>query len=171
VISSVGRIGSLAPDWPNAGYVYGGARVTEIAGSGRDSIMVFDTQLDAADYLISYRVLECGIVYRKGEEKSKKREAMVRLHIRVQDTGSGQILYANNIEGSLEDEVEAEVLDDLEDFRYSFYSHDLPLERGVPSGRREIENTQEGSQSPALRIAILLGGAVAASIAALSIGS
>lgn len=120
------------------GYLSGSASVTEIAGAGRDTMMVFETQLDPADYLISYRVLECGIVYRDGSGDNKKRESMVGLHVRVEDTNTGQILFADNLRGTLEDEVDSGQLKDLEQFHYSLYSHDFPVTQGAPTGNREV---------------------------------
>ena len=145
VISSVGgRAGATAASgWFGSGYVAGSAQKTEISGAGRDTIMVYETQLEPADYLVSYRVLECGIVYRKGAAKMKKREAMVGLHVRVQDTASGEILFADNLRGTLEDEVEKRLIGDLEYFRYSFYSHALPREQGTPVGRREMKSSKQ----------------------------
>jgi hypothetical protein len=116
--------------------------------------MVFDTHLETAAYMISYRVLECGIVYRKDSDRVNKREAMVGLHVRVQDTKSGEILHAENLRGFLEDEVDRRILDDLENYRYSFYAHDLPLERGTPRGKREVGDNQQTRDARAVMLVL-----------------
>jgi len=145
----------IGGSYGKAGYlksevVTGGVGYSHTKGIGRDTVIVFDTHLDAADYIISYRVLECGIVYRRigmyGD--MRKREAMVRLHLRVQDTRSGAILYADNIKGILEDEVESKMMDDLEKYHYPFYSNDLPVTKGPKATRYEVQDDKkEGSKS------------------------
>jgi hypothetical protein len=129
----------------SSGYLSGAAGVTEISGLKSAKIETLNTRLEPADYIISYRVLECGIVYRDASKGRKEREAMVRLHVRVQDTATSEILFSENVMGTLEDQVDEKLVDDLEDFRYSFYAHDLPMERGTPRGRREIKGSEEKS--------------------------
>lgn len=122
----------------------GAAEATHISGLGRDTLLVYDTQLAPADYLVSYRVLECGIVYHKDSERKEKREGLVRLHMRVQRTSSGEVLMAENIAGSYEDLVRRSLLDDLAKYHYSFYSHDLPLQRGTRRSPVEMGSRSTG---------------------------
>jgi len=145
-----------------SGHLSGSASVTEIAGAGRDTIMVFDTQLDPADYLISYRVLECGIAYRDAPGGHKKRESMVGLHVRVQETRTGRVLCADNLRGTLEDEVESKQLKDLEQFQYSLYTHDFPMIQGAPRGRRVVG--ESGVKSSQGKGVLVLGATIAAAL-------
>lgn len=120
-------------------YLHGGFGTTHISGAGRDTFLTLETQLQPADFLVSYRVLECGLVYRPASEnRNKLREGLVRLHLRVQDANSGEIRYAGNLSAEYSDEIDRRLVRDLADFHYSFYSRDLPLHRGSYRGRREL---------------------------------
>jgi hypothetical protein len=147
------------------GYLQGGFGGTHIAGVGADTFLTFDTQLKPADYLISYRVLECGLVYRKGSDLGrKKREGLVRLHLRIQDTSSGEIKYAGNITGELEDEIDKSLVRHLSDFHYSFYSRDLPVSRGYYTGSGDMDEELKSEQREE---AFIVGGVLAALAAVL----
>ncbi len=159
VISSVGgAVGGSYSGSYSRGYAEGSASVTEVSGVGRDSIFVIETQLESADYLISYRILECGIVYRDSEMHRKKREAMVGLHVRVQETSSGKIVYADDVRGTLEDEIEEDLLYELENYHYSFYSHDLPVVKGVRTARKEVSSAEEKRKTGNRLLGALAGG-------------
>jgi Outer membrane protein beta-barrel domain len=87
------------------------------------------TQLMGADYLISYRVLELGLSYREAEEKKyTEREAFVRLHVRVQNCETGKLVYADNLDATLKDEIRTEFVQQLANFHYSFFPHEFPLQ-------------------------------------------
>ena len=94
-----------------------------VTGDALDpGINFIETQLSAAEVLISYRILEAGIVYHEYPENknSEIREAMVRLHIRVHKTWTGEIVYATNLTSSLSDTVRQEFVNQLASFHYTF---------------------------------------------------
>ena len=101
-----------------------------VKGSLEPGINFIETQLSAAGVLISYRILEAGIVYNEYPENknSEIREAMVRLHIRVHKTWTGEIVYATNLTSSLSDTVRQEFATQLASFHYTFFPYDYPLQ-------------------------------------------
>ena len=107
--------------------------VNIIKGSLEPGINFIETQLSAAGALISYRILEAGIVYHEYPENknSEIREAMVRLHIRVHKTWTGEIVHATNLSSSLSDTVRQEFVNQLALFHYTFFPYDYPLQEKV----------------------------------------
>ena len=103
-----------------------------------------ETDLTSSDYLISYRVLECGILFRdkspKGQEY-KSREGMVRLHIRVQNTQSGKILLAGNFVGQDIDEIRKDLIPSLSTFHYSFFANEYQLQHENADGRLILKSS------------------------------
>lgn len=93
------------------------------------------TNITSADYLINYRILECGIVYRDYDSELDKREGLVRLHIRVQKTTNGEIVSAQNLDGKKEDKIKKELVTQLADFHYSYFPYEYPLQ---PKQRKEV---------------------------------
>ena len=107
--------------------------VNIIKSSLEPGINYIETQLSAAGALISYRILEAGIVYHEYPENknSEIREAMVRLHIRVHKTWTGEIVHATNLSSSLSDTVRQEFVNQLASFHYSFFPYEYPLQEKV----------------------------------------
>jgi hypothetical protein len=121
------------------------------------------TGLLPAEYIASYRVLESGLIYRKGSKHDKvAREAMVRLHLRVQNSGSSEILLARTIEGDLEDEIDRSLAGELADFHYTHYSSQYPVQRGPDVTPRQLESKQSKPAPGA-------GGALAALMAGIAV--
>ncbi|MEA2104377.1 MAG: hypothetical protein U9P79_07040 [Candidatus Cloacimonadota bacterium] len=106
----------------------------EISDLTFSPINLKQTEIEAADYLINYRILECGIIYRDFDTEKDIREGLVRLHIRVQKTNNGEILSAQNLDGKNEDKIEKELVPQLADFHYSYFPYDYPLQ---PKQRKE----------------------------------
>ena len=104
-----------------------------VKGSLEPGINFIETQLSAAGVLISYRILEAGIVYNEYPENknSEIREAMVRPHIRVHKTWTGEIVHATNLSSSLSDTVRQEFVNQLASFHYSFFPYEYPLQEKV----------------------------------------
>ena len=94
------------------------------------------TQLKSVDYILSYRVLECGIMlYAYGDDMPKRpkvksgsvlREGLVKIHIRVENTLDGEIVLAKNALGRKYDELPAELVPNLNNFHYSFIPYAYP---------------------------------------------
>jgi hypothetical protein len=125
-------------------------------GGDRDTTLILQTPLDAADYIVTYRVLECGLVHRKGTSAGlKKREGLARLHLRVVDAHSSRVLYAGDVRATQQDEIDSDLARDLADFHYSFFSQDYPVIQGTSRQPKELGG--EDRASPANRLT-LLGG-------------
>ena len=96
-------------------------------------INFFETQLSSAEVLISYRILEAGILHHEypENETSEIRESMVRLHIRIHKTWTGEIVHATNLSSSLSDTIRQEFTDQLSSFHYTFFPYNYPLQEKV----------------------------------------
>ena len=96
-----------------------------------------NTDLHAADYMLSYRVLECGVIYTAlddSESKSTsnlnklKRSARTRLHCRLTNTKTSEIISAGIVENEISDIINRDDVIDLEQISYQYYHHTLPLQ-------------------------------------------
>ena len=119
--------------------------VNIIKGALEPGINFIETQLRSAGALISYRILEAGIVYHEYPENknSEIREAMVRLHIRVHKTWTGEIVHATNLSSSLSDTVRQEFVNQLASFHYTFFPYDYPLQEKVQyQGPKRIKSVK-----------------------------
>jgi len=108
-------------------------------------INFIETQLSAAEVLISYRILEAGIVYHEYPENKNAeiREAMVRLHIRLHKTWTGEIVHATNLSSSLSDTVRQEFTNQLASFHYTFFPYDYPLQEKMQyQGVKKIKSVK-----------------------------
>ena len=97
-----------------------------------------NTDLHAADYMLSYRVLECGVIYTALDSETKisksadlnklKRSARTRLHCRLTNTKTSEIISAGIVENEISDIINREDVMDLEQISYQYYHHTLPLQ-------------------------------------------
>lgn len=115
----------------------------------KPGINFVETQLSSADYVIFYRILEAGILYGKDidavDSDFEKREGLIRLHIRVQGAQSGDVIYAANLTGQLEDKVRKEFVFQLASFHYSFFPYEYPLQpKKQVKVLKEIRATSSG---------------------------
>ena len=94
-------------------------------------INFIETQLNSAGTLISYRILEAGIIYHEYPENKnfEIREAMVRLNIRVHKTWTGEIVHATNHSSSLSDTLRREFINQLASFHYTFFPYEYPIQK------------------------------------------
>jgi hypothetical protein len=140
---------------------YGSRELERVRGGDRDEALVFDTDLGVAEYILSYRVLECGIVYRPGlSTRMKKREGLTRLHVRITEVDSGEVLFAGNVQSVLEDEVPSKDAEELSDFHYSFFAPALPVVQSVPKGKRELTSTSKAREETVGKTLLAIGGLV-----------
>ena len=117
-----------------------------------------ETKIHSADYLINYRILECGVIYRDYDSKFYKREGLVRLHIRVQKTKNGEIVVAQNLDGKKEDEIRKELVTQLANFHYSYFPYDYPLQ---PVERKEpLIKTKPAHKIKSKKMYYYIGGGV-----------
>lgn len=139
--------------------------VPDAESTNGDALLSHETHLASAPYLVSYRVLECGLVYSKSAKRNMvERNSLARLHVRVLDTSNGEIMRAYNLTSKSTDTVAANLANDLATFHYTFYGSALPLEQGIPRGAKGIgaeERQKSSSNGGAAIAAVLVGGFVA----------
>lgn len=87
----------------------------------------YSSHLTSAKYILSYRILECGIRTSPITRKKLYREALVRLHIRLIDAKTGEIKLVRNIASLQNDEVTNHMNDYYKNFHYSFFDQDKSL--------------------------------------------
>lgn len=96
----------------------------------------YKSSLQSADKIISYRVIESGIIYDYEEKEAKvaevEREARTILEVRVTDAKTSEILSAITLDGKANDFVNDNDVKALKDFSYKYYSHTLPKTHGSP---------------------------------------
>ena len=108
-------------------------------------INFLETQLISADIAIFYRILEIGIIYTENpaDKEYKKREALISLHIRIQNVQNGEIIHATNLTSKSSDLVEKELIDRLDTFHYTFFPYEYPIQKkntAGPTQRNENES-------------------------------
>lgn len=102
--------------------------------------------IETADFIISYRVLEAGVRYLKNEFKDDegmtqvKRKALVKLSVRLVDAKSGKIVRGETLSGMEEDLAPKRYLKYIEKSDYSFYPYSLPLQN---CKTKKVEEKQE----------------------------
>ena len=86
------------------------------------------------DKIISYRVIESGIVYDYDEKDAKmgevEREARTILEVRLTDAKTSEILSAITLDGKANDFVKEGDVSALKSFSYRYYSHTFPKTHG-----------------------------------------
>ncbi|MBM3321592.1 MAG: hypothetical protein FJY73_13090 [Candidatus Eisenbacteria bacterium] len=131
--------------------------------------MQVPTELRSADRILAYRVLECGIVYRAIPENRSEVErlARTRLHCRLEDAKTGEILRAGLLDSEISDVVPRKDMEKLKTIHYDYFDFRLPnfdVHKGRTSGSSseggsEILEPSEGSRPmPARGIAMIVGG-------------
>tara|TARA_Y100000589_G_scaffold322837_1_gene356449 strand:+ start:118 stop:930 length:813 start_codon:yes stop_codon:yes gene_type:complete len=95
------------------------------------NIEIFKTplQLSSADKIISYRIIECGIIYKEDPVNllMYKREARTILEIRVVNAKTSQVIDAVTLDGISKDEILKQNISDVNKFNYQYYKPLLPI--------------------------------------------
>ena len=96
----------------------------------KDGLQLYPTQLSSSDLVLSYRVLEIGIMYSPILDNTSfpkdKREGRVRLNYRIQNTQTGQVVHAGTLDGKYYDEIRSDQKESLSDYHYSFFGYEYP---------------------------------------------
>jgi hypothetical protein len=100
--------------------------VDQMTSTKGDDYLV-KTHLTGADYIISYRIQELGINYSDGDKNSVARSSIVRLHVRAENTRSGAIALASNIESKKTDMLSHDMVKTLKKYRYGQFYNGYPL--------------------------------------------
>lgn len=99
------------------------------------SEQLIDTELETSDYILSYRVLECGVVYNELQNSidlnqnavlNIERSARTRLHVRLTDSKTSEIIASDILENEITDIVSKEKISDLQQITHEYYHHTLP---------------------------------------------
>ena len=97
----------------------------------------YQSSLQSADKIISYRVIESGIVYDYDEKEAGigeiEREARTILEVRLTDAKTSEILSAITLDGKANDFVKEKDVSALKSFSYRYYSHTFPKTYGNPT--------------------------------------
>ena len=111
----------------------------------------YQSSLQSADKIISYRVIESGIVYDYDEKEANigevEREARTILEVRLTDAKTSEILSAVTLDGKANDFIKGEDINALKEFSYRYYSHTLPKTHGNPT-RSTVTGNQKTNVWP-----------------------
>ena len=119
-----------------------------LEGIARESV---DSSIIPSEYLLTYRVIECGVLYSEltKEDKLKynistystsekiERSARTRLHCRLVNVNTNEIIKAGFVDNEVKDVIRRSDIEDLSSFTYSFYPHGLPLQDKIKSNENE----------------------------------
>jgi len=120
-------------------------------GAPEPGINFLETKLISADIAIFYRILEVGIIYMEDPEDDEyvKREALISLHIRIQNIQTGEIIHATNLTSKSSDLVEEELVDRLASFHYTFFPYEYPIQKNMKDESIQEDSPQKNeSESP-----------------------
>ena len=124
----------------------------KLTGDALDPGIIFlETQLISADIAIFYRILEIGIIYMENpdDKEYEKREALISLHIRIQNVQNGEIIHATNLTSKSSDLVEKELVDRLASFHYTFFPYEYPIQKNRKDDSIQEAPTQKNeNESP-----------------------
>ena len=133
------------------------------------------TTLIASDKILSYRVIECGVIYELEAERESyslnedyvKRTARTILEVRITDAKSGTILDAFTLDGMASDKITNLEYASLEKFGYRNYHASLPRTYGNPN---QVTNqfVEEGQTKPYV---FIIAGGVFVTLVLLAAGS
>lgn len=98
---------------------------------------LYNTALQTAHYIVLYRVLEAGILYRPSDQpysNTLEREGALRLNVRIVEVQTGQIVAATTLQTLKRDSINAQLQQELADFHYAFFGYQYPVKYGTNSG-------------------------------------
>lgn len=107
--------------------------------------------IESSDYLLSYRILECGVKINgskelfKGRYEAVERIAKIRLHLRLVNTKTGNIEWSDNITGTAS-EVTAEILIG-EATSAAYKIDDSPDEERIQKAKERVEELNEQKET------------------------
>ena len=111
------------------------------------------SELSSSDKIISYRVIECGIIYKEDPEDASiyNREARTILEIRVINSTTSEVIDAVTLDGISKDEIPKKNISEINKFNYKYYKPLLPNsyssdESAVILKNQEIEKKAESPE-------------------------
>lgn len=113
---------------------------------------VYKTNLLSADKIMTYRVIESGVIYDMDDEKLEvgevEREARTILEVKLIDAKSSKVLNAFTLDGNASDIIPIEKAEEYKHFSYKYYSHTLPKTHGNPNDNTVKQKTNKFSPLP-----------------------
>ncbi len=150
--SSGGFFGSSNQPYDNAylsGSHYSHFGASSISNKYHNQL--YQSSLQSADKIISYRVIESGIIYDYEEKEAGigevEREARTILEVRLTDAKTSEIITAITLDGEANDFVDEEDISALKSFSYRYYSHTFPKTHGNPT-KNTIKKEKKKSTLP-----------------------
>lgn len=99
----------------------------------RGMFTFYKTHLLSANYIVSYRILECGLIYLPSSTPKSKgvtlREGLLKLHVRILKVSGSEVVFAKNVSGQMKDSIRTEFTAPLSNFHYTFFPHEYPLQQ------------------------------------------
>ena len=92
-----------------------------------NNINQLKTHINSSEISIFFRLLEAAIIFQKHPDDRGyiERVGIARIHVRIHNTQTGEILFTSNLTGKLTDSVPKEISDQMVGFNYTY----LPLEK------------------------------------------
>ena len=137
-LSSAKIIGSASDGYNSRAYLSGSSAslAKSESYSQTNYNQEYQSSLQSADKILSYRVIESGIVYDYEEKDAGigevEREARTILEVRLTDAKTSEILSAITLDGKANDFVQTTDISALKSFSYRYYSHTFPKTHGNP---------------------------------------
>ena len=99
----------------------------------------------------TYRVLECGVIYKdiENDMNNVERLARTRLNCRLTNAKTGEILNAGIVENEVTDVISKQDKEGLKEIHYKFYEHTLPNIYGEESINEQTELLPSASSATA----------------------
>jgi len=115
----------------------------------KDGVIKPKSELISGDKIISYRIIESGIIYKENPSKPLilEREARTILEIRVVDIKTSKVLLAVKLDGKANDRVQKKDALSLENFSYKHYQSTLPVTYGSKDNRTILEKKDVKNKS------------------------
>ena len=137
-LSSAKIIGSASDGYNSRAYLSGSSAslAKSESYSQTNYNQEYQSSLQSADKILSYRVIESGIVYDYEEKDAGigevEREARTILEVRLTNAKTSEILSAITLDGKANDFVQTTDISALKSFSYRYYSHTFPKTHGNP---------------------------------------
>ena len=113
-----------------------------------------DFNIQSADKILSYRVLECGILLESSKNRTYRnggldniRHARTKLHIRVIDAKTGRIEFATILENEVDDIIPSGLAQTLSKIHFTYHDYNLPNLGGQVQSTKTISSKGVNSTS------------------------
>ena len=177
--SAYGKESGVATSNMGSGYLFSssaGVRSSESWEKEHFDSNTFSTTLESADKILSYRIIDSGIIYEILCEgtgcDSLQRYASTILHLRAIDAKSGQLMGIAELKGECWDKIHVDDKEIYEDYSLAYYKHGYPVIYGKnkESGKVLVSKTKGSSSSAGRAIGAVIA-VVGVMVVALALGA